>query len=191
MAKHKKAGVPEAGGEGGPGGGKGGAGYSGGGGKGRRPDNLTRNMFIMRRLLNSFWTGDTFAIDVFISPNIINHSPHPISRKGRDPRDALKEELRLPFQAFPDQYFREELLIAEGEMVFLGWEMTGTNTGPLYGKPPTGKPVDLFGGELARIKDEKVVEHFDHYSKPRLESLAELGLLTVDLLEKLEKAGLL
>ena len=153
---------------------------------------LARNKSIMRRMLHAFAVGDTSAIDEFISPDIIEHSAHPIPRKpGQDPRIALKEEMLLPLQAFPDQHFREEMLVAQGDMVSIGWEMTGTNTQALYGKKPTGKPVVLHGGDVVRFKNGKIVEHWDQFTKPRLESLIYLGILDEKLQERLGSAGLL
>jgi predicted ester cyclase len=153
---------------------------------------LARNKAIMRRMLDAFSRGDTSAIDEFISPDIIEHSAHPIARRaGEDPRVALKEEMRLPLEAFPDQHFREELLVAQGDMVCIGWEMTGTHGGSLYGKKATGTRVVVHGADIVRMKDGKVIEHWDQFTKPRLESLIQVGLLNDNLQERLRNAGLL
>jgi predicted ester cyclase len=151
---------------------------------------LARNKAIMRRLLVAFTRGDTSAIDEFFSPHLVSHSPHVVPFDGH-PIESLKKEMLLPFKAFPDQNFREENLVAEGDMVFLGWEMTGTFSGSLFRKKGKGIPFTLHGGEVVRMKDGKVVEHWDHFTKPRLESLIEIGLLDQSLLNQFGKVGLL
>jgi predicted ester cyclase len=153
---------------------------------------LAQNKAIMRRLLHAFARGDTSAIDEFISPDIIEHSAHPIPRRpGEDPRVALKEEMLLPLQAFPDQHFREEAIVAQGDMVYIGWEMSATHGGDIYGRKASGRQVLLHGGDIVRIKDGKIVEHWDQFTKPRLESLIQIGVLDQQLQQRLGDAGLL
>jgi predicted ester cyclase len=147
------------------------------------------NVAVMRQVIQAFNSGDTQVIDKVISPKIVQHSAHPIPANG-DPIAALKNEILLPLKGFPDLNFKEELMIAEGDMVFFAWEWTGTNTGQLYGQKPTGKKLHLHGGEVARFSDGKVVEHWDQFTKPRLETLTELGILDGPMLERLDKAGL-
>lgn len=149
-----------------------------------------RNRSIARRMLAAFNTGQTQVVDEVISPNIIQHSAHPIPPNG-NPREALKEEILLPRKAFPDQHFEEEHLIVEGDMVFMGWHMTGTNTGTLYGKQGTGARFSLNGGDAFRIKEGLIVEHWDQFTKPRWESLIKMGLLDEQMQAMLLRAGLI
>jgi hypothetical protein len=93
--------------------------------------------------------------------------------------------------AYPDMHYREEVSIAEGDMVFLGWEGTGTHLGPLYEKEATGVRVQLYGGEIVRFKNGMLIEHIDHFMKPRLESLLLLDILDDPVLERLDEEGLL
>jgi len=149
-----------------------------------------RNKDIMRKLNQAFTVGDTTAIDQYISPNVVFHSPHVVRMEGRA-IDGLKEEMLLPFEAFAQQTFREVDLIAEGDMVFLDWELTATHRGQLHGREGTGQPFMLHGGDIARISGEgKVIEHWDHFTKPRLESLIQLGLLDQAMLNQLNEHGL-
>jgi len=144
-----------------------------------------QNLWIARRLLAAFSFAQPEVFPTYIARDVINHSPHP--------RSTLKEadEVRVQKQAFPDLYFREEVTVAEGDMVYLGWEATGTHRGPLYEQPPRLSRFNLHGGEMLRLNDGKVIEHFDHFCKPRLESLILLGCLDDDVLRQLDTDGLL
>jgi len=153
-------------------------------------DVLLRNKAIMRRLNAAFERGDTTAIDEFFSPDLVSHSPHVIPFEGH-PLESLKKEMLLPFQGFSQQNFREVDLVAEGDMVFLGWEFTGIHTGEIHGRQGGGGPFELNGGDVVRISDGMVVEHWDHFTKPRLESLIQLGILDQQMLNRLGERGLL
>ena len=150
---------------------------------------IARNKNLMRKLNQAFSVGDTSAIDEFISPEIVFHSPHVVQMQGR-PIEGLKEEMKLPFESFAEQNFREGTIVAEGDMVFLEWELTGIHRGPVHGAPASGRRFMLQGGEVVRIRDGLVVEHWDHFTKPRLESLIQFGVLDQKLLNQLKQLGL-
>jgi steroid delta-isomerase-like uncharacterized protein len=82
------------------------------------------------------------------------------------------------WRAFPDLSF--EILSAEpagAGRIAAQWLMRGTNTGPLQGLPPTGRPVALPGADFIRLDGEAIgaVEgYFDQRAIP-----AQLGLMTV------------
>jgi hypothetical protein len=144
-----------------------------------------RNLLIARRLLAAFSWVEPEVFPKYISPNIVNRSPH---SKG-----TLKEEDEVVVQhtAYPDLHYREEVSVTEGDMVYLGWEGTGTHLGPLFSKPATGVRFQWYGGEILRLKDGQVIEHFDHFTKPRLESLMLLDILDEAVFKMLKDQGLL
>jgi C-1 hydroxylase len=151
-----------------------------------RKDVVKRNRHTARRLLAAFSWGDVAVVKEFIDPEINNRSPHP--------PDQVREEDEIDVQqkSFPDVHYREDVSVAEGDMVFIGWEGTGTNTGEVFGRGPTGKEFQAAGGEVLRFNDiGKVIEHFDHFSKPRLEGLGGCDLLDPELLTALDQQGLL
>jgi len=49
---------------------------------------------------------------------------------------------------------------AKGDKVLIRW----TNTGPLFGNPPTGKPYVATGFDLFRISNGKIIELWQQYS---------------------------
>ena len=68
--------------------------------------------------------------------------------------------------AFPDLHFAvEDVAVVPGDRVFVGWQMRGTNAGPLPGAPqPTGGTCDLPGIDVITVADggiASVVRYFD------------------------------
>lgn len=147
-------------------------------------DEEVRNVWVARRMLAAFAWAQTEIVADHVAQDRVTHSPHApgTEREG--------DEMQVEHAAYPDLHFREEISIAEGDMVFLGWEGTGTYLGSLYGKQPTGGRFEIHGGEVMRFEDGKIVEHWDHFCKPRLESLALLGVLDDEVLRSMDANGL-
>jgi predicted ester cyclase len=62
---------------------------------------------------------------------------------------------------FPDGRHRVYLLQRVGpDKVLAYWTFTGTNTGPLFGAPPTGRRVEIDGTDLLRIRHGRIVEQW-------------------------------
>lgn len=151
---------------------------------GRRNEVIRRNKAAIRRIFDCFNTGDTTAIDELVHPNLLDHSPPPGTPPGPS---GMKQQVNMIREQFPDVRFAVDLMIAEGDWVYARWKMIGTNTGPIYGRPPTGKRITHFGNEINRLKDGKIVEHVD--SSDVLEFLDKLGLLDQEMLQQLQKMG--
>ena len=73
--------------------------------------------------------------------------------------------------SFPDLSFEIVSLTHNDQgLVSAEWLMKGTNTGPMQGLPPTGRPITLAGADFARIEGEKIVSlqgYFDAGAIPR------------------------
>ena len=68
----------------------------------------------------------------------------------------VSEELKWWTQvrsAFPDMVFDVNLLIEKDDLVVSNWSVRGTHTGtPFYGVAASGKPVEINGTAVLRIK---------------------------------------
>ncbi len=78
--------------------------------------------------------------------------------------------------AFPDLYIEiiNKLEAEQGDTIAVEWLMTGTNTGPINGLPPTGKSIAVAGADIIKIVDNKISSvkgYFDSYAVPK-----QLGL---------------
>jgi predicted ester cyclase len=156
------------------------------------PDyDLEKNKAIVRRMLDAFNTGKTDVVHELFHPNLKDRS----RALGLEPaiRNApivkrVQTEIMREKETFPDRHFKEILMVAEGDMVVLRWEMTGTHKGKFVGKPPTGKPVKTTGVEFVRIKDGKIFEHDDEPFHI-LDLLWQLDMLTPEVLKQQEFVG--
>lgn len=151
-------------------------------------DVTEQNKKIMRRMLEAFNTGDTKVIRELLHPQLKDRSVGlGLERAVRhsDIHKKVETQITRDKEVFPDRHFKEEFLVAEGDRVALHWSMTGTNTGPVLGRPATGRKVHWTGTEFCRIEDGKIVEHDDDHSHV-FDLLWQLGLLTPEVLNKSE-----
>ncbi len=75
--------------------------------------------------------------------------------------EGFKQFLSALFRAFPDMQTKTEHIVAENDLVVVFLNGSGTHTGEFRGKPPTNKRVNIRSADLYRIKNEKIVEHWD------------------------------
>jgi len=146
---------------------------------------LERNKNLVRQILNAFNSGDTSVIPQVLSERIIDVLPmHGMTDQGQLPTlRRVQQEIINDHTAFPDTVFKEEDIMAEDDRVILRWSMTGTNTGPLFGREPTGRKVTTFGYEMVRIQDGKIVEHKDDGGATLVDVLRQLGWLDEEMLK--------
>jgi len=149
-------------------------------------DVISRNKEAARRVLEAFNTGDTAIIDQVAHPRLFSHTPFP-SLNPR--RTGLKEQIKLLREQFPDARFEEETILAEKDVVFLRWKMTGTNQGPVLGRAATGKEIVHYGHEILRMEDGMIVEHRDTGDAMRL--MDELGMLDDEMRQTMQERRML
>lgn len=92
-------------------------------------------------------------------------------------RAAMKEFMRQVHAAYPDFRIVANEDSHQGEVAFLRWTVTGTNTGP-GAFPPTGKRITTSGITMVRFApDGRIVEEAAEYDTATLAS--QLGLEAV------------
>jgi steroid delta-isomerase-like uncharacterized protein len=119
-------------------------------------------------------TGDMALADDFLSPDFIEHSAPP-GFPGN--REGVKMVFKMLHDAFPDFEYIIEDTVAEGDMVVHRITARGTMEGPLMDMPATGKSASWPEIHIARVKDGKIVEHWDVID--RLTRSQQLGLAPV------------
>jgi steroid delta-isomerase-like uncharacterized protein len=88
--------------------------------------------------------------------------------------------------AFPDLHFEIMEMVAEGEMVATLVTGSGTNDGPFFGMPATGKRAEWLSTGFFRVADGKIVEH---WGVPDLLTLmTQLGVVPAPPVEKTDVA---
>ena len=116
--------------------------------------------------------GDVAVAERIIHPDFFDHTNPPGMQRGLDGHKAIVALFRT---AFPDQWWRIEDLIAEGDKVVARTTMTGTHLGDFFGIPPTGRSVTLTGVHIMRVADGKIVEHWG--SNDDLNLMRQLGVI--------------
>ena len=115
---------------------------------------------------------DASFLDAFVAPDFVNHHPSP----GFTPDlEGLKQAFAYFLAAGPDGYHIAEDMIAEGDKVMTRLSAYGTQTGELFGIPPTGKRVRMTGIAVHRIANGKIVEHWSELDNLGL--MQQLGVV--------------
>ena len=60
-------------------------------------------------------------------------------------------------------------------MVWFRIRSTGTNDGPMWGRPATGRPIDITVMDVMRVADGRIVEHWG--VADRLAVLKQIGAM--------------
>jgi predicted ester cyclase len=115
---------------------------------------------------------DASVLDEFLAPDFVDHDPSP----GFAPdSEGLKRAHEHFLAATPDGYHIVEDMIAEGDKVMTRVSAYGTQTGELFGIPPTGKHVRATGIAIHRIANGKIVEHWSEVDN--LGVMQQLGVV--------------
>jgi steroid delta-isomerase-like uncharacterized protein len=115
-----------------------------------------QNKAVYRRFIQEvFNEGRLDALDALLSPSYVLRDAPPGSPPGPQ---AVAEVVRMFRAAFPDLVITIDELVAEGDKVCARATTRGTHRGPMFGLPPTGKPVTMTGLTMVRIVDGRLVE---------------------------------
>ena len=127
-----------------------------------------------RRFFEEWNKGKAAAmteIDETCANNIVWHNS-----TGGDIRslEGFKKSMGEFFNAFPDNHFTIDDMIAEGDKVAVRYTITGTHKGKFMGIHPTNKKVTLSAIEIDRIVGGKFVEGWIRFDT--LGMMQQLGL---------------
>jgi steroid delta-isomerase-like uncharacterized protein len=117
--------------------------------------NKTRQQSLVETVQNR---GELGRIPEFIDQAVVDHSRPPGLPEGIDGVKAILGMIRA---GFPDHDAKIVHMIAEGDLVATYKTFTGTNTGALFGAPPTGKKATIRVMDFVRYRDGKVAEHWN------------------------------
>jgi predicted ester cyclase len=115
---------------------------------------------------------DASFLDEFVASDFANHDVPP----GFTPDlEGLKQANDYFLAAAPDGYHVVEDMIAEGDKVMTRLSAYGTQTGELFGIPPTGKQIRMTAIAVHRIANGKIVEHWSELDNLGL--MQQLGVV--------------
>jgi steroid delta-isomerase-like uncharacterized protein len=116
------------------------------------------NKALVRRVFEELIpAGDPAAMRAVLAPDFLDHDPLPGQPAGAAGGEYVVTTMHT---AQPDLRFTIDDLVAERDRVTIRWTLQGTNTGPLLGRPPTGKPVELAAIVVFRIADGLIAERW-------------------------------
>jgi predicted ester cyclase len=115
--------------------------------------------------------GPSF-LDAFVAPNFVNHNPSPSFTPDLE---GLKQAYDHFLAASPDGYHVVEDMIAEGDKVVTRLSAHGTQTGELFGIPPTDERFSMTAIAIHRIANGKIVEHWSELDN--LGVMQQLGVV--------------
>jgi predicted SnoaL-like aldol condensation-catalyzing enzyme len=110
-----------------------------------------------------FRNGKIEVTDEILSPDFVLHNPVLPEELRKGPEGTKKYASAL-IAAVSDRRLVHHDIFAKGDKVLIRWTNSGTNTGPLFGNPPTGKPYVATGFDLFRISNGKIMEMWQQYN---------------------------
>ncbi|HET7284210.1 MAG TPA: ester cyclase [Nitrososphaeraceae archaeon] len=110
-----------------------------------------------------FQKGNLEVADEILSSDFVIHNPVLPKELSKGP-EGTKKYASAVIAAVPDRKIVHDDVFAKGDKVLIRWTNSGTNTGPLFGNPPTGKPYVVTGFDLFRISNGKIMEMWQQYN---------------------------
>ncbi len=117
--------------------------------------------------------GDWKLAEEILAADIIMH--HPASPVPINGREAVVGMLAAFRAGFPDLHLEVEDVIGEGDKAAVRWRAIGTNTGDLFGMPPTGKGMNVAGISVVQVASGQIVE--DWVSEDTMGMMKQLGVI--------------
>ncbi len=134
---------------------------------------IEENKALVRRYFEAIDARrDPAVVDEFLAPDFVSHNPSP--GFGSD-REGQKGSFAHFLAAAPDSTHVIEAMVAEGDRVVTRLTARGTQTGELFGIPPTGKHMTMTGLVIHRIADGLIAEHWHEIDM--LGGLQQLGVV--------------
>ncbi len=122
---------------------------------------------LIHRFMDDWDKGKTAyvaEIDEMITPDVIFHGWSGSDYGLKD----YKQKCNELFTAFPDIHWTIDDMLVEGDKVAVRYTMTGTNKGEFMGSQPTNKKVTIWGIDIHRVSDGKIVECWSRIDSPGL-----------------------
>jgi len=134
-----------------------------------------RNKRNLQRLYDEVMNAHRIdAADELITPDRPDHDPN-LPPEFTEGREGFKRLFQMFIGAFPDLSFRNEQMVAEGDLVAGHNLMQGTHRGPFMGIPPTGKSFAVYASDVCRFTDKGLIsEHWGVFDMGSL--LGQLGI---------------
>ncbi len=116
------------------------------------------NRGVVRRVFEEVIpAGDREGMRALMAPDFVDHDPLPGQPAGVDAGAYVVDTMH---GAHPDLRFAIDDLVADGDRVTIRWTLRGTQTGPLLGRPPSMRPVELKAIVIFRLAAGRLAERW-------------------------------
>lgn len=125
-------------------------------------DQGEQNKRRLREFVRSVWEErDLSALPTFWTADCVNHAAPGPGNVGLDALRAYHEGfLAGLLPAFSDPRIEYVQQVAEGDRVVSQMAFRAVHTGPVFGKPPTGRAVSLASIRIDRFEGGRIAEHW-------------------------------
>jgi len=114
--------------------------------------------------------ADWPLLDTIVADDFVEHELVP----GVPPtREGLKQKYDLLHTGFADLAFRVEDLVVSGDRVAARVGVSGTHTGPMLGREPSGRTFAVTSVGIFRLADGRIAEHWGVFDQ--IGMLMQLG----------------
>lgn len=119
---------------------------------------------IEHKVIDAWSTKDFFKIRSLYGNEVIFFDPL-LSKeiKGKD----ILGYAQAVFTSFPDLEYKVISIAHASDLVMIEWKQCGTNTGPIIGRPPTGKYIEIPAVSVLKSKEGQLISHYDYWDMKR------------------------
>jgi predicted ester cyclase len=142
---------------------------------------IEENKRVIRRMFEVIETGNFEAFDELMDPNFVYRSTAGEEVHGRD---AMKDFLKMYYEAFSNFEMELQSLVAEGDTIFFTYRQRGRHNGNFWGIEATNKVTDIVITARVQFKGGKVLEVFETFDS--LQLLNQLDALPQEAKQMLE-----
>jgi predicted ester cyclase len=118
---------------------------------------IVSNKTIVETLVSAIDAGDEAAVRAIVDEGLVSHGA---LGDVHGPAGFIGIMLRNVRRGFPDAHVELVTLIEEGDMISFRLAGSGTHLGPFLGVSPTGKTVRIRGIHHVRLRDGRIIEHW-------------------------------
>ncbi|QJY45507.1 ester cyclase [Pseudonocardia broussonetiae] len=125
----------------------------------------TANAELVRRIFQEVIpAGDADTVRGLFTPDWVDHDPLPGQPPGRDGAAYVVSTMHT---AHSDLRFTVDDLVAVADRVVVRWTLRGIHTGPMLGRPATGRPVELAAIVIFRFAGGRIAERWASWKPGR------------------------
>ena len=131
------------------------------------------NKAVIRRLFDQVYNDQNLGVlDELVAEDVVNHSATEEHKHGIE---GFRHVMEWGAALMPAGRYELLDMIAEGEMVACRVRVSGTQSGEVFGIPPTGKSFTAEHVHWHRVTDGKLVERWA--VRDDLGTLIQLGII--------------